>query len=194
MRFVAFILSLCLTMNVIAASTGQLQLERELDEYNYALSVEWDQKDWKFYEAETEKFLIKLSYLMREQGLTPNDLTLLSEKKIKNKAVLDAVKHRVERLGPNSSEADLIEILKQTSTEFYSQGASWNGMAVLLYGGGLVLLAAITYHLWVAATTECVQKVEEYKCISTSTIDVNGLVTVVTDCGPKASCVAWAKK
>ncbi len=194
MRFVALFLSLCLTMNVFAASAGQLQLERELDEYNYALSVEWDQKDWKFYEAETEKFLKKLSYLMRERGLTPNDLTLLSEKKIKNKAVLDAVKLRVELLGPDSSEADLIQILKQTSTEFYSQGASWNGMAVLIYGGGLVLLAALAYHIWVAATTECVQKVEEYECVSTSVIDIYGMVKVINSCGPKVSCVAWAKK
>ncbi len=194
MKSVALLLSLCLTLNVFAASAGQLQLERELDEYNYVLSVEWDQKDKKFYEAETAKFLKKLSHLMGEQGLTPKDLILLCEKKIKNKEVLDAIKLRLRILGPAAMEADLLKIIKDTSGEFYAKGASWDGQVIFLYAAGLALVAGFAYAIWFAATHECTETVEQYQCNTTSQTGYDGTVINNTVCGPTAVCVAYKRR
>ncbi len=195
MRLVAFFLSLCLTMNVFAASAGQLQLERELDEYNYVLSVEWDQKDRSFYEAETAKFLQKVSQLMREQSLSSSDLLSLAEKRTKNKVALEAVKLRLSLQGPAKSEADLLEILKETSGEFYSKGASWNGEAVLIGGAAVLLVAAlIGWAIWFDANHVCVAYEERYECNSTSKTDSWGNVYTDTICGYRDVCVAYEKK
>ncbi len=195
MRFVALLLSLCLTMNVFAASAGQLQLERELDEYNYVLSVEWDQKDKSFYEAETAKFLQKVSKLMREGGLSSSDLVSLAQKRTKNKAALEAVKLKLSLQGPAKSEADLLEILKETSGDFYSKGASWNGEVILIGGAAVLLVAAlIGWAVWFDANHVCVRYEERYECSSTSRTDSWGNVYTDTVCGFRDVCVAYEKK
>jgi hypothetical protein len=181
-------------MNVFAASAGSLQLERELDEYNYVLSIEWDQKDRKFYEAETAKFLEKISALVREQGLTPKDLVALAEKRATNKQAFEAVKLRLGVLGGAKSEAELLEILKESSAEFYAKGASWNGSVVLVGGAVLLVAALIGYTIWFAANYQCVATEERYECNSTSRTDSWGNVYTDTVCGYKDVCVAYEKK
>ena len=50
MKVMSLLLSLCLTLNLLAASGPVQEIERQVDEYQHALTVEWDQKDQKFYE------------------------------------------------------------------------------------------------------------------------------------------------
>ncbi len=194
MRFVALFLSLCLTLNVFAASAGQLQLERELDEYNYVLSVEWDQKDKNVYEAETAKFLQKVSQLMILEGLSSSDLISLAQKRTKNKAALEAIKLRLSLQGPAKSEADLLQILKENSGEFYSKGASWNGDVVLIGGVVLLLAALIAYTIWFDANHVCVASEERYECNSTTQNDSWGNPSTNTVCGFRDVCIAYEKK
>ncbi len=206
MRFVALFLSLCMTMNVFASSAGPFQLEREFDEFNYVLSVEWDQRDQSFYEAESLKFLQKITQIMRDQGLTPDDLLALAEKRVKNKAELEAFKLRLALRAQGSSEADLMEIIKETSSEFYSKGANWNGEGVIFFGGtflfiGLVVALALLYSSEMekkreqdqaefARTYVCTAEEQRYECESESRPNSLGTLVTNTVCGYKSVCVA----
>lgn len=61
MKLTALLLTFCFSLNVMA-STGTVQeLERHLDEYQYALTVEWDQKDQSFYQTQ---MIMELSRLI----------------------------------------------------------------------------------------------------------------------------------
>ena len=70
MRFVSLLVAFCFSLNVMA-STGTIQeLEKHMDDYQYALSVEWDQQDQAFYDAQTKVFFAKMATLISEGGLS----------------------------------------------------------------------------------------------------------------------------
>ena len=69
MKITAWLLCLCFTMNVFA-STG---LSEAVDEYNYAMSVEWDHADQAFHDTQTEIFFSKVSSHMGN-GLTQKEI------------------------------------------------------------------------------------------------------------------------
>ena len=83
MRLISALLCFCLTFNVMAASGTVQELERALDEYQYSLTVEWDQKDAAFMTEKTEAFYQTLAVLM-QKGLTEKEIMDLVAKKSKN--------------------------------------------------------------------------------------------------------------
>jgi len=164
MRFVSLLLAFCFSMNVMA-STGTIQeLERHLDEYHYALSVEWDQKDNEFYEKETNEFFSKLQTLIKEEGLTQEQIMTLAEKKVNNKAVVDALKLKLSLLTNQTSAEELAKIIKETSKDFYDQGASWNGQVVLTVAIGLIIAGVIGYAIWWDKNHVCVAYENQFVC------------------------------
>jgi hypothetical protein len=162
MKFLSLVLTFCLTANVFAASAPLAELERSFDEYQYKVTVEWDQKDKAFYEKETQSFFNELSTLMT-QGLVKEDISTLLQKKVSNKAALEALKLKLSMLTKVSSSEELSQVLQENSKELYAKGASWNGdvMTNTLY---VALAAFLAYEVWFYSTHKCVSYNEGYSC------------------------------
>lgn len=164
MRILSALLCLCFTLNVMAASGTTAELERALDEYHYALTVEWDQKDKAFQTEKTEAFYTTLSTLMAK-GLTSDEVMALVEKKVKNKEQVAALKLKMGLLAKNANSSDeLARSLTDASKGMYSTGASWEGAVIISVGIGVVIAAAIAYSIWFDANHTCVATAQGQQC------------------------------
>lgn len=156
MKFTSFLLLFCLSFNVLAQSQAVQSLEQGLDDYQYAVTVEWDQKDSAFHDQQTEKFFNKMSSLVKDEGLQKEEILALAEKKMSNKVALEALKLKLNVLTSAQSTKELAEVLRTNSKEFYTAGASWNGATVenaIIVG----VVAVFAYAIWYYATHDCVE-------------------------------------
>ena len=188
MKFLALALSLCMTLNVLAASGTTIALERELDAYQYAMTVDWDQNDQIVYEKETKAFFDKLGTLVAEKGLTKSELLAMAEKKMANKVAFDALKLKLSLMGNVKSSDELALVLRDSSKEFYSQGASWSG-DVGTYLVGAAVVALIAYAVWFNAKYECIAYDERWDC-DTHVYEHRSSTT----CGWRSYCSAYSEK
>jgi hypothetical protein len=165
MRLISALLCFCLTFNVMAASGTVTELEKALDEYQYSLTVEWDQKDPAFMTARTEAFYASLSDLMNK-GLTQEEVLAVVSKKSKNPKEIEALKLKMEALaGKASSANELAEAITANSKGMYASGASWEGSAILISVGIVALVgAAIAYSIWFDKSHTCVATAQGEQC------------------------------
>lgn len=186
MKFISLLLCLCLSVNVIA-STGVQSLERSLDEYHYALTVEWDQKDKNFYAAETDKFFAAVG----ASGLSKEEILKFIETKVKDKTVLDSLKLRAELLSKNvHSSQELAELLRLNTSGYYARGASWVGDEVFLVGLLVVVGAMLAYAIWWNVKYKCVAS-ESYRDCDWE-YDSNGDRDY--DCDTETRCLEWVER
>ena len=165
MRLISALLCFCLTFNVMAASGTVGELEKALDEYQYSLTVEWDQKDASFMTEKTEAFYHTLAQLM-DKGLTQKEVMDLVAKKSKNPKELEALTIKMKMLAHNaSSSTELAQVMTENSKGFYSTGASWEGYYIVgAVGAGLVIAALIGYSIWFDANRTCVATAQGTQC------------------------------
>lgn len=165
MRFISALLCLCLTFNVMAASGTVQEFERALDEYQYSLTVEWDQKDQKFMTVRTEAFYEALSDLMN-QGLTSQDILKVVSTKSKNAKEVEALKARMEILAKNAtSSSELAQAITASSKGLYSTGASWEGTSILISVGIVAVIGAVVaYSIWFNNNKVCVEHAVGQEC------------------------------
>ena len=174
MRIISTLVALCFSLNVMA-STGTLQeLERHMDEYQYSLSVEWNQEDQAFYDAQTKIFFEKMRKLIQEDGLSQDEILQLIEAKTKNKEALEALKLKISVLSKGATTEELANIVKESAQELYSKGASWNGHVVFSVTLGIVLVGVLAYSIWWSATHECVAYENQYVCVQNSNCYYSG--------------------
>lgn len=133
------------TVNAYAASnTG---LKAAFDELNYALTVEWDQKDQGFHSAQMKKF----SEVVRDlqaKGLTNAQLIDFVETEVKDEKVARDIQTALSMISVQKmSPADAAEFMSKTMKNSYTQGASWNGDATLLLLGVGVLAIVVAVAL-----------------------------------------------
>ncbi len=164
MKLVSLLVAFCFSFNVFASSGVVSELERELDSYHYALSVEWDQKDQAFYDAKTAEFFAALKALIKDNGLSQAQLMTVMEKKINDKNLLEAMKLKMSLLKTGSSAEDLAKMIKDSTKDMYAQGASWNGQAIVPVAVGILVAATIGYFIWWKVTHECVKYESQYIC------------------------------
>lgn len=205
MRFISLLVAFCFTFNVMA-STGTVQeLERALDDYQYSLSVEWDQNDQNFYDQKTKEFFGKLEQLIKEEGLTQDQMIALVEKKVNNPAVVNALKLKLSLLGKGASTNDLLALIKDSSKDMYAQGASWNGDVVYTVIAGLLVAAIVGYSIWWDTNHECVSYESQFVCNTVQSCTgsyfdpYTGVYVTCTPypqtvCGWKNVCTAYKKK
>jgi hypothetical protein len=154
----------CFTFNVLA-STGTVQeLERVLDDYQYSLSVEWDQKDQNFYDVKTKEFFSKLEQLIKDEGLSQEQIMTLVNKKANNKSLVEALKLKLNLMGKNISNVELIKLVNESTKDLYSRGASWNGQIIIPVAIGLLIAAVVGYAIWWDANHVCVAWENQYVC------------------------------
>lgn len=177
MRIVSFLVAFCFSLNVMASTGTVRELEKQMDEYQYALSVEWDQEDQAFYEAQTKAFFDKMGKLIQEDGLTQEEILRMVEAKAKNKEAIEALKLKISVLSKGASAEELAQIVKDSAKDLYAKGASWNGEVVFSVVIGIVLVGAIAYSIWWSATHECVAYESQYVCTNDSNCYYTGGTT-----------------
>lgn len=188
MKLISALLSICLTFNVLAASGTATELERQLDEYQYVMTVEWDQKDQAFYERETKAFFEKLSKALSEGSASKESILALAESKMKNKEALNALKFKLSLLTNVNSQEQLAQALKESSKDFYGKGASWSGdVEIILAAAGII--AVIGYIIWFSKTHECVAWEQRWECRTT-----NDEYSSYTTCGWEDYCIDYSRK
>lgn len=163
MKFISMILALTLSMNVFADSV--VSLEKSLNDYQYALTVEWDQKDLEFYQIKTKEFFESMTSLIKEEGLSQGEVLKFAETKM-DKSAVEALKMKLSLLSKNLSVEELTLAIKESSQGFYAQGASWNGEILESVAIGLVVAGLIGYGIWYNASHDCVSYGERYVCNS----------------------------
>ena len=126
MRVLSFLLAICFSMNVFATSGGVAALEQAIEEYQYAVTVEWDQKDHAFADKALAEFNYKVEQVFREQAVDQKDVQALLASKIQDKSQLAAVELKIKLLSKNLTPSELSSLLLQNSSSMYHQGASWN--------------------------------------------------------------------
>jgi hypothetical protein len=172
-KIISFVLLFCLSLNVMAGTVGSQKLERQLDDYKFAMTVEWDQKDQKFKDAKTKEFYAALEKIVREDGLTQMEIMALMEKRLVNHTALEVLRLKLALLGNSNSPEGLAKALEASSKDMYSQGASWNGEILLPLAIGVIVIAVIAYKWWWDKNHVCVQWSEAYECTNSTTDDRN---------------------
>lgn len=168
MRIISLLVAFCFSLNVMA-STGTIEeLERHMDEYQYALSVEWDQQDQAFYETQTKIFFAKMGDLIKEGGLTQPEIMKMVEAKSKNKQAIEALKLKLSVLSKGATPEELANIVRESAKDMYAEGASWNGEVVFSVALGIVLVGILAYSIWWNASHECVAYENQYVCVENS--------------------------
>ena len=156
MKLICWILLLCTAVNSFAATGSLVGLEDAISEYEYALTVEWNQKDEAVYEKETALLTSRLQALHEAGLLTPAAVSALLSAKVKNPAVLQKLQQQLQ-----IQSVDTLASVKQIITShpglLHSQGASWDGMNSNLFMGllGGILLVGIVGSLLATAETTC---------------------------------------
>ncbi len=198
-------------MNVMAGTAGALKLERSLDDYQFAMTVEWDQKDVKFKDAKTKEFYTALEKIIKEDGVTQLEIMGLMEKKLLNHQALEALRLKLALLGNAASPEALAKSLEASSKDMYSQGASWNGEIVIPLAIGVIVVAVIAYKWWWEKNHVCAEWQLVDDCVDTywddqtctthtdsdgydyETCDSYWHEEYTTTCGPMNHCVRYEK-
>jgi hypothetical protein len=166
MRFISLLVAFCFSLNVMASTGTISELSRAMDDYHYSLSVEWDQKDQAFYDAKTKAFFSQMETLIKEEGLSQEDILQLVSTRTKNSQGFEALKLKLSLLAKGASAEELAQIVKESSKDLYAKGASWNGDVTFSAVIGLVLVGALAYSVWWSATHKCVAWDSQYVCNS----------------------------
>ena len=167
-RIVSLLLLLCLSLNSFAGTIGMQKLERELHEYHFAMTVEWDQKDQAFYDAKTKQFFSSMEKIIREEGISKAEVLTLVEKKLVSHKAIEALKLKLTLLSNVNSSEELARSLQKHAKDMYSQGASWNGEFTFPVVLGIIVIGIIAYKWWWEQNHVCTAWEERYDCRTTS--------------------------
>jgi hypothetical protein len=210
-KLLSLVILLCFSLNSFASTNGVKVLERILNDYQYTITVDWDQKDQIFYERETQKFFTQMKDVIEKDGLTQEEVLSLVEKKLIDKKAAEALKLKFSLISNINSSEELGRALQSETKSMYAKGASWNGEVVIITGIIVVAFAVLAYQWWFDATHKCVQWEEKYDCSSSSSddrscwteVDEDGSTyedcdeywnqDVTQTCGPMNSCVKYEK-
>lgn len=155
MKLTSLFIALCFTLNVFASTDSIRAFENALDEYHYAVSVEWDQKDVKFQEEKAQEFFNQVQLLIKEGSLNQQDIIQVIEKRINNKALVDGMKLKMAMAQNFTTPEELVNFFNESSKEFYAKGASWNGRVMIPVTILLVAVTALGFAMWYSATHGC---------------------------------------
>lgn len=134
------LLTLLMALSVLTTSayaSSNAGLKAAFDELNYSLSVEWDQKDKAFYEAQSSKF----KKALKDQNVTQEQLLAFVKTEVKNEKVakdLEVALNMISltKMGPEEAASYMSKTMKGS----YSNGASWNGDATLWLSLGVLFI------------------------------------------------------
>ncbi len=173
MKFFSWLLMLSLVSNAFAASGGSAGLQEAFNEYEYAITVEWDQKDKAMEEKINKEFYSKVDGLFKKEGMTAAAVEEFLASRVHDKAKLASIKAQANLLSLEAdSSADLAALLSKAAPDMGLSGTSWNGSTVVLQIGALVLLAGLlAYNIIFNLNHYCSKKKEWTSCSWVDTQD-----------------------
>lgn len=119
-------------------------LKQIVDEFQFAVTVEWDQKDQAVYQAKVDEMHAKLAAAKIPQEEVINFLA--NESKDSNlKKEIQTIVTLITLNQISQSEAQ--KLANTLIEKQFSQGASWNGRTFLAITGGVLFAALITWTL-----------------------------------------------
>lgn len=146
-KLLTFFLILTIVTTNSYASTND-GLKTALDELNYSLTVEWDQKDKDFFHERVETFKQTIEELKRG-GLSEEELLEFLNSQIESAAVARDLENTFSLVDVRRmSASELNEHIFETAKKSQQQGASWNGYAVLAQVAvGLVVVGLFVWYV-----------------------------------------------
>lgn len=165
MKLITWFLLICFTSQAMASSV-KAGLEAAMNDFEYEMVVEWDQKDAKKAEEFTKKFTDKLSALY-QQGLSDSLMMEYIESRVKDKSQLATIKAAAALSAEGgSSPENIARAMRDNLDKFGDRGASWNG-GVAMAGaivGILAVTALIIYQLVWESTHRCAEAKWSEEC------------------------------
>lgn len=141
-KIIAFLLA-CSIFSASAMPSTTQGLKAAFDEFNYSVTVEWDQKDPSFLEAKKLELMQTISGLEAE-GMTRSELIAFAKSQLKDANLiknLDSVLEAISLNKMTSEEANNFMIRSIENSQ--AQGANWNGVIILTPVGLLILVLLI---------------------------------------------------
>ena len=152
-------------MNSFASVGVADDFARVIDNYQYSLTVDWDQKDQAQHKKITDQFYQDLDLLTKGDGLKMQEIEEVLAAKVKNTKSLESVSAKIALMGKNASREELLRFLDAEVKNMYSVGSSWNGETTVTIGVGVLLIALLAYSFWFSANHTCVEQArEEWSC------------------------------
>lgn len=134
------LLTLCFTVNAMAAKLPQESLSNLIEEYNYALSVEWDQKDKVRHAEIVRSFIHDAQSLLKSGEVTAADIQQVIAEKSGNARLTQDLAIMIGTLSAPYSTQQLVDFLSKNGQDLMPQGASWSPDPIALFFGGLLVL------------------------------------------------------
>ena len=167
MKFISLLMTFCISLNVMAANGSIEGLEQAFNDYQYSITVDWNQEDESFKKEQTNLFFNELERLI-SQGLNNQDITDFVEKKVSNAKAFTHLQTEMNALALNATSAeDLAEILNNHSSDFYQQGASWTASRAQVAGIVIAISALFVYGVFFNLKFGCVQTIDGVKSYCT---------------------------
>lgn len=147
MKILTVLLALSIGLSGAHASSHD-PLSIALDNFQYALTVEWDQEDMDFYEQQVQIFSDTVSKL-QEDGISNEELMTFIMSKAKDERLSQDLRHLKQVLSAHKmSKKQAQEFLKEYAQKSYAQGASWDpldyaGPGMLVLSLGIIITAVV---------------------------------------------------
>lgn len=207
MKMFTVVMSLLLSFNLFASTAD---LGRLIDEHQFFLTVEWDQKDKGVLEMKEKVFGEKFSEIARLGKLTQEDILMLIEERTQSPELVKRLRLRLSLLPLNAGPEALKKLLEETKRDLYAQGASWNGDTTTV--GIAVALVIITVAAAYFAITSkkdidchyddnsygcktpekvCTNWGQEWRCSTSSYTDIHGQTRTQETCGYYDACLSY---
>lgn len=176
MKFLTWILVLCFTSQAMAASVRE-GLETAMNDFEYDMVVEWDQKDTKKAAEFSQKFSEKLEVLY-QQGLSNDTLMKYIESRVTDKKKLAAIQaSALMSTNGGTSAENVAKALQDNMDNFGNRGASWTGGVAYaaVIAGLLALTALIIYQIVWNHKNRCAE------------------AEMVEECGEESYCASYGE-
>lgn len=178
-KVLSIVITLLLSFNLVAATPGAGRLSTLVDDFQFALTVEWDQKDKVAFETINEEFRQKLNLIVQEEGISKTELMKFLETKVRNKKLLDEMQLRIQLMSQNPTSSEIQSLFNDMKSSIYGQGASWVGEVAFVTGWVILAVIFIVY------------LVKTLKEDSMTCADKGGQeFTTQSNCGVRSVCVS----
>jgi hypothetical protein len=139
-KLIALMMVLSIFTTQASASTND-GLKAAFDDLNFALTVEWDQKDKAFHETQMSKFTAQIRDL-QAKGLTNAQLVDFAKSEVKNAKVAKDLETALNMIQINKMSAgEANKYVLDTMKKSYSAGASFNGEVLVYVAVGVLVVA-----------------------------------------------------